>query len=337
MEAIQLITLALLADSLGGTATINSRPMVSEQTNSNTPTSLHNSSASTEPWLNTTTPTIPSTPSSDLPNNTSFLTNTPNTTSQFTSGVSSELQSIQSATSQSTSHLTTKHKRTKSTLMTSITRRSTIKQQNNGAAGRIIAYAIGGVLLLMLITVCVLLLCKRYAKSPSEDQTWAGICPGPTGEVDLHPLEDNDNNVVLVKRPSLTTFLSKKSKRESLLDDYSMEVQQSEGIINASSPEIEEKLIEAEVKVENETAKERQPSSETQSQDFKSPPPLEAESSVKDHDATASSPAIDTEGPGPDQEVPEIDPSTSFPPPPEDFLDLVNDSDNPPALLELQV
>ncbi|XP_048412809.2 uncharacterized protein LOC125464490 [Stegostoma tigrinum] len=333
MEAIQLITLAILADSLGGTTIINSQPtMVSEQTNSNTPTSLDNSSASTEPWLNATTPTIASTPSSDLPN-TSLLTNTPRATSQFTSEVSSEVQSIRSATSQSTSHLTTKHKWAKSTLMTSITSRSAIKQQNNAAAGRIIAYVIGGVLLVMLITVCVLLLCKRHAKRPSEDQTWAGICPGPTGEIDLHPLEDNDNNVVLVKRPSLTTFLSKKSKRESLLDDCSMEVLQSEGIVNASSPKIEEKLFEAEVKVESETAKERQPSSETQSHC----PPLEAESSVKDHDATASSPAIDTEDPGPDQEVPEIDPSTSFPPPPEDFLDLVNDSDNPPLLLELQV
>ncbi|XP_043574190.1 mucin-5AC-like [Chiloscyllium plagiosum] len=334
MKAIQLITLALLADSLGGTITINSLPtMGSEETNSDTSTSFHNSSNSIQPWLNTTTSTITNAPSSDLPSDTSFLTNTPSTTSQFTSEVSSEVQSIQSATSPPTSHLTTKHESTKSTLMTTITSKSTTKQLNNGTAARIIAYIIGGALLLMLIIICVLLLRKRCAKRPSEDQSWAGTCPSPT-EMDLHAFEVNDNNVAPTKRPSLTTFLSKKSKRESLLDHQSM--QESEGVVNTSSPEIEEKLIEPEVKVENETAKDIQPS-ETHNQDFKPPNPLEAQTSVNDHEPAASSPATDTDGPAPAQEVPELDQSISFPHPPDDFLDFVNNSDNPPPLLELQV
>ncbi|XP_060704079.1 leukosialin-like [Hemiscyllium ocellatum] len=333
MKAIQLITLALLADSLGGTITTNSLPtMGSEETNSGTPTSFHNSSNSMQPWLNTTTPTITNAPSSDLPSGTSFLTNTPSTTSQFTSEVSSEVQSIQSATSQSTSHLTTKHESTKSTLMTTITSKSTTKQLNNGTAARIIAYVIGGALLLMLIIICILLLRKRCAKRPSEDQTWAGTCPSPT-EMDLHAFEVNDNNVAPTKRPSLTTFLSKKSKRESLLDQS---MQESEGVVNTSSPETEEKLIEPEVKVENETAKEIQPS-ETHNQDFKPPNPPEAQTSVNDHEPAASSPATHTDGPAPAQEAPELDPSISLPPPPDDFLDFVNNSDNPPPLLELQV
>ncbi|XP_078404273.1 ecotropic viral integration site 2B [Cetorhinus maximus] len=356
MEAIQLATLALLVNGLGGTTTTNFQLTVGSERTNPTSSSLHDSATLTPatPLIITSMPTVTSGPSSDLPSNTSILTNTPSTTSQLTSKISPEVQSIQSSPSQPTSYVTNINqtsmpitikstpitiKSTPITIKSTSTTESSIKYSDNPTAGKIVAYFIGGILLLMLIIICTLLIRRRCSKYPVQDLTWAGACPGPS-EDGVHAAEDNDNNVAPAKRPSLTTFLSKKSKRESLLDQYSMEVQESEGIINASSSEIEEKLIEPEVKVENETEKETPSTSATheiQSQVFPPPPPLEAQVSLNGNDPAAPLPATDTDAPSSPQEVPDVNPNiTSFPLPPFDFLDLVNDSDFPPPLIELQ-
>ncbi|XP_041054191.1 protein EVI2B-like [Carcharodon carcharias] len=356
MEAIQLAILALLVNCLGGTTTTNFQSTVGSERTNPTSSSLHDSATLTPatPLMITSMSTVTSGPSSDLPSNTSILTNTPSRTSQltsktsqFTSKISPEVQSIQSSPSQPTSYVTNINqtstpitiKSTPITIKSTPITKSSVKYPDNATAGKIVAYVIGVMLLLMLIIICILLMRRRCSKYPVQDLTWAGAYPGPS-EDGVHATEDNDNNVAPAKRPSLTTFLSKKSKRESLLDQYSMEVQESEGIINASSSGIEEKLIEPEVKVENETEKEIPSTSETheiQSQVFPPSPPLEAQVSLNGNDPAAPLPATDTDAPSPPQEVPDVDPNiTSFPPPPFDFLDLVNDSDFPPPLTELQ-
>ncbi|XP_078080839.1 uncharacterized protein LOC144501240 [Mustelus asterias] len=352
MEVIQLTILALLANGLGGTNTTN-----------NNSTSVHESTTLT-PTVSRSTkdaPLITSRPSTDLPSNTSTLTSTPHTTSQLMSKTSPETPSIQNSTSQPISYMTTINQTSKPTTMTPITNEqttipstthkptthkptthkpttatTTIKNEGNGSVGRIIAYIVGGLLLLMLVTICILLLRKRCSSYPVQDAAWAGTYPGSDEDAVL-AVENNDNDTAPTKRPSLTTFLSKK-KRESLLDQYSMDVQEPEGIINPSSPKNEEKLIgPAEVKVENETGKETSSSEarETQSQDFPTPP--DALISLNDNDPATPPPATGTEAPGPPQEVPDADPNiTSLPPPPMDFLDLVNDPDFPPPLPETQ-
>ncbi|XP_067866682.1 mucin-17-like [Heterodontus francisci] len=358
MEAIQLTILAVLTTGLGGTTTMSYQSTAeSERTEPITSTSFHDSSpvTLTIPGIITNTLIATSGPSSDHPRDTSSLTNTPSITSQFISIFSPEVQSIPSSTSQPTSHMETINQTTMFMTSRSTTKSSTkfqddnriTESQNHVASSKIVAFFIGGVLLLMLMIICTILTWKRCSKNPVQDLTWAGTRPVPSGDDFVDAAEDNNIDAAPAKRPSLTTFLSKKSKRESLLDQCTMEMLEPEGIINPSSPEIEEKLIVPEVKVENETGKETQPLSEThetqtvngtQSQDFPSPP-LEAQAPLNDNDPSAPLRATDLEAPGPPQETPDGGPNTtSFPPPPPvDLLDLVNDFDLPPPLPEVEV
>ncbi|XP_067864502.1 uncharacterized protein [Heptranchias perlo] len=376
MEAIHLTILVLLAKGLGGTTTVNYKSSTGSDivTDPSASSSLQDSSnlATATSWIITSMPTTISGPSSDLPSDTSILANTPSVTSQFTSKFSSEAQSIPSSTSKPTSYVatikqtttelttskpttskpttskptTSKPTTSKPTTSKPTTSKPTTQYQDRDlAASTIVACIIGGILLLMLLIIVAIPVWKRCSqKKPVQDLTWAGTCPVPSGEDSVHVVEDNDIDAAPAKRPSLTTFLSKKSKRESLLDQYNMEVQESEGIINSSSPEIEGTIIvPAEVKMENETGKETQALSQTQtvngtqSQDFP-PPPLEAQAPLNNNDPQHPLPATVTEARGPPQGVPDVGPNnTNFPPPPLDFLDLVNDFDLPPPLSELEV
>uniref|UniRef100_UPI00398EAE06 uncharacterized protein n=1 Tax=Pristiophorus japonicus TaxID=55135 RepID=UPI00398EAE06 len=347
MKAIQLAILAILANGLRGIhTTLGSNVTETDPTAS---PSLHNSSKliPTTSWIRSTPTTT-----SDFPNNTSQFTSTfstetqsiPNSTSHPTSYVESINQTTKFATKFTTIKFVTKFTTTIFATKFTTSQSSTIKpttnyQDGNLPASMIVACFIGGVLLLMVVIIIAILVWKRCSKPNFvRDDTWAGTCTVPNIEDSVPMAEGNERDAAPAKRPSLTTFLSKKSKRESLLEQYDMEVQESEGITNASSPDIEEKfIVPAELKTENETGKETQALSGTQSQDFP-PPPLEAQAPLNDNDPHAPLPATDRDDPGPHQEDVDVDPNTTnLTPPPLDFLDLVNDVDLTPPLAELQV
>ncbi|XP_072325908.1 uncharacterized protein [Scyliorhinus torazame] len=346
MNVIQLIILAVLANG-GTTSNISSTSADPTASSSYNDSNTFTSQMSWTTNMSTTT----SASSSDLPSNTSISTNNANITSQFPFTNLTEVQTT-GTTSQSVSHITTTTQTSKPTTFVPTTHEpttilSTMKKPsttassiNDGATGRIVAYFIGGLLLLMLIIICIVLLRKRCSNYAVQDSRWAGTHPD-CDEDGARAVEHNDNDFTRTKRPSLTTFLSKKSNRESLLDQYSMDVQESGGIINASSSEMEEKLIMSpEAEVENETGKEAPFSSqthETQSQDFPPPPSLDTQVSLNDNDPVTPPPAAESEAPDPSPDISPGEPDTtiSFPPPPGDILDLVNDSEFPSPLPEI--
>ncbi|XP_038670455.1 uncharacterized protein LOC119975049 [Scyliorhinus canicula] len=344
MNVIQLIILAVLANG-GTTSNISST-----SADPTAPSSYNDSTTFTSQMSWTTNmSTITSASSNDLPSNTSISTNNANITSQVPFPISTEVETTESTTSQSVSYFTTTNQTSKpttfipithepTTILSTMKKPSTAASSNNaGATGRIIAYVIGGLLFLMLIIICIVLLRKRCSNYAVQDSHWARTNPD-YDDNGACAVENNDNDFTPTKRPSLTTFLSKKSNRESLLDQYNMDVQESGGIINASSSEMEEKLIASpDAQVENETGKEAPFSSETQTQSQDFPPPPSLDTQVNDNDPVTPPPATESEAPDPSPDVSPGDPDTtiSFPPPPGDILDLVNDSNFPSPLPEI--
>ncbi|XP_062887083.1 uncharacterized protein LOC134336666 [Mobula hypostoma] len=321
MEAIQLTLLALLVNGLmGSNTTANFSTIIVQRT------SL---------VQNTTMPMSP-TNANGLPNGndniTSSLTNLMSSTTSQMITLSSK-PSTSSLASQSTSNVMTINPSTKFLTTTPVMSKSIMRKQNNDDnlnASMIIACIIGGLLLLLVVCIIGILLMKRYLRTnTAQDISWAGTCPGPVGGEDTdHVAEDCDPNSAAVKRPSLTTFLTKKSKRDSLLDQYDMEVQEVQGINNLASTETEEETLPEVIK-DNDKEKEPLVLTEAPSQEF--PPPSETQPPLGEGDQQAPALATDAETSKSSQDVPEtFSNNNDFPPPPMEFLDLVNDSDLPP-------
>ncbi|XP_051891153.1 protein EVI2B-like [Pristis pectinata] len=329
MEAIQLTILALLVNGLKGSNTTDHESAAGlSPTIVTASSSLQDSSTPISPtfWTTTSMSNTSRLPN-ELSNSTSDLMNTSSTTSQMI--VSSE-PSISSSAPQSTS--TIKFATTPPVMSKSTTRKQTTNNHDSSLnASMIIACIIGALLLLLVVSIIAILLVKRFlGPNTVQDVSWAGTCPGPTGEDPEQIVEGCDLSPAPAKRPSLTTFLSRKSKRDSLLDQYNMEVQEAEGINNLASTETEEKTL-SEVKNDNETEKEPLTLTKTPSQEF--PPLLEEQAPPNEGDQQAQPPAMDTETSRLTQGVPDaVSTTDDFPPPPMDILDLVNDSDLPPPL-----
>ncbi|XP_032901588.1 uncharacterized protein LOC116988789 [Amblyraja radiata] len=333
MAVIRLTILALLVNGL----LVNGLNGLNSTNNNSTEeldTTLTASSSTPMPLTSSTTMNMLNTSeqTNDLPNTTSDLTTTFSNTSQTVSNYSLE-PSVSSSASPSTSPVTKVDSNTKSLISTTV-RKSTRNKSRKGHgtnlnASMIIACIIGGLLLFMVVAIIVILLVKRYSRKYNvQDTPWAGTCPGVISNDPEHPDEGCD---APAKRPSLTSFLSKKGKRDSLLDNYSMELQATEGVNNLASTESEEKALSADVKGDNEIVKEPPALTKTTSQEF---PPLLEEHDIPDEaDAQPPLPATDTET----SKLPEglTDADSKYfdmPPPPMDIVDLVNNSDLPPPL-----
>ncbi|XP_055513574.1 leukosialin [Leucoraja erinacea] len=333
MAVIRLTILALLVNGLivnGLNGLNNTNFNLAEELN----TTLNASSSTPMPLTSLTTMNMPnaSGQTNDLPNTTSDLATTFPNSSQTVSNHSSE-PSVSNSASPSTSPVTKVDSNTKSLTSTTV-RKSTGKNSRKGQgtnlnASMIIACIIGGLLLFMVVAIIVILLVKRCSRKYNvQDTPWAGTCPGVISNDPEHPDEGGD---APAKRPSLTSFLSKKGKRDSLLDNYSMELQATEGVNNLASTESEEKALSADVKGDNEIVKEPPALTKTTSQEF---PPLLEEHDIPDEaDAQPPLPATDTET----SKLPEgpSDADSKYfdmPPPPMDIVDLVNNSDLPPPL-----
>ncbi|XP_059829486.1 uncharacterized protein LOC132396095 [Hypanus sabinus] len=325
MEAIQLTILALLVNGLMGSSTTD------RISTANFSISIAQNTSLVENSNTTMSPTN----ASELPNShhniTSNFTNlTSSTTSQMITLSSKPPTS--SLASQSTSNVKTNNP-PKSQTTKQVMRKSTTKKESNDNdhlnASMIIACIIGGLLLLLVVCIIGILLTKRCLRTNTvQDLSWAGTCPGPVGEDIEHASEGHDLNSAAVKRPSLTTFLTKKSKRDSLLDQYNMEVQQVQGIKNLASTETEEETP-PEVKTDDDKEKEPLVLTETPSQEF--PPPPETELPLNEGDQQSPALATNAEASNLPEGVPDtVSNNNDFPPPPMEFLDLVNDSDLPP-------
>ncbi|XP_069766860.1 protein EVI2B-like [Narcine bancroftii] len=334
MEVIQLTTLALLATGLSGVVSRDhgsTKTLI--RTNMTASPTLQELSTQTSPTMNAMN-TISLV--NNLPNSTSNSMNTSSITSQTTMNVSLE-PSISNFTPQPTSPITSMNQTTKFNTMRPVTQRSTTSKPtdkylaDNVNVSMIIAYIIGGLLVLLVISTIGILLGRRWSRAHTmQDFSWAGTCPDPTGDDPEHESEGCDLRASPTKRPSLTTFLSRKSKRNSLLDQNNMEVQDLEGINNLASNEMEENILSDEVKGVDEEASELLTSTKTQGQELAQ---LEEPATTKEDDQQTPLPAADAEASRSSQGVPDADTNNDvLPLPPIDILDLVNDSDLPPPL-----
>ncbi|XP_078278268.1 uncharacterized protein LOC144606233 [Rhinoraja longicauda] len=333
MVVIQLTILALLVNGLNTQNDLNhaTSPISTEELNT---TMTASSSTPTPPIPLTTMNMLNATgQTSDLPNTTSDLMSTSSNTSQTVLNHSSET-SVSSSASPPTSPVTTVDHNTE-ILTPPVRRESTTNQGNkdqgtNMNASMIIACIIGGLLLLLVISIIGILLVKRCSRNYNvQDTPWAGTCPVSNDRE--HPDEGGDGGAAPTKRPSLTSFLSKKAKRDSLLDNYSMEVQANEGVNNLASSETEGKALSADVKGDNETAKEPPALAKTTSQEFL--PLLEEHDIPDEDDLQPPPPATDTETSKLSEGLTDADLNNSdLSPPPMDIVDLVNNSELPPPL-----
>ncbi|XP_007898880.2 probable LIM domain-containing serine/threonine-protein kinase DDB_G0286997 [Callorhinchus milii] len=318
MGEIQVIILALLLSS----QLINSQNTTSSA--SNTPEKMTIGMTFASLGTQKTNSNV----TSDNSNSTSLLSVIPTFQSSTTvdSSLAPQLMSTFSsmATKTGTVERTTPEKKpTKS----STTKSSTTKSPKNTKI--LLACSIIGIFLVICFLIILIVLCKRCFTKPSAQDTWVVSHSGPTMN-DLENSPDDKADNIPLRRQSLSTFVSNKLKRKSLLDQCDMEVQESDGILNVST-NIEKHTSPSEVKMEDEMEKEIKAEDAIESPEMLPPPP-EAQNPTDNND-----PKLLTEAPPPPAS-PQIlvEPKENTPPPPStNLLSFVDDLPPPPS--EFQV